>query len=207
MRKDLPSFYGVNNVGIAVWMSLSEIALFVETLKKNSNKPYLEFGAGGSTVVAASIVNDVICVDNNKVWLSQMYRNCIDLKLKPPRIHYADQGPIGEWGFPQSLEPVFAEKYSDEVWYKETLTGFKTPGTVFIDGRYRMACLLRTIMHCPLETDILLHDCTREAYKLIVEHFCDVIEIVDELAHLRKKPDILITDQNKHLSAVYADPS
>ena len=56
-------------------MSDNELALFVAFLR-NSAK-YLEFGVGGTTVLAATHVRDwVIAVDSSKEWIDKVHLSC-----------------------------------------------------------------------------------------------------------------------------------
>src|SRR3954451_20422082 len=79
-------------------MSPDELALFQAVLKKSSR--YLEFGSGGSTFLASSLVKSwVISIDSSQSWLEKVRDACKSNRVQPELI-LADIGPIGDWGKP-----------------------------------------------------------------------------------------------------------
>jgi hypothetical protein len=103
----------------------------------------LEYGSGGSTVMAAGMPGKtVFSVESGQEW-AQALEDWF--KENPPvaksvMIHHADIGPTKEWGWPVSDE--FWQDYASyplSIWSRE---GFVHPDVVLIDGRFRAACFL-----------------------------------------------------------------
>ena len=103
----------------------------------------LEYGSGGSTVMAAELGKRVTSVESDKAW-AQMMRDWF--AAHPPAgqvdIVWSDIGPTKEWGHPidDSGWKGFA-RYPLAVW---DLPGFSHPDVVLVDGRFRMGCALAT---------------------------------------------------------------
>ena len=101
----------------------------------------LEYGSGGSTVLAADLGKRVTAVESDKAW-AQMMRDWF--AAHPPTGHveiiWADIGPTKEWGHPvdHSSWNSFA-RYPLDVWGNP---GFQHPDVVLVDGRFRMGCAL-----------------------------------------------------------------
>src|SRR5258708_6728299 len=81
-----------------------------ELLYKEMSKAtsYLEYGTGGSTLLAAECgMRLIVSVDSDATWLRKVAeriankRTSVDIEL----IH-CDIGPTGEWGFPLDREQI-----------------------------------------------------------------------------------------------------
>ncbi len=57
----------------------------------------LEFGCGGSTLVAARQVRRIVSVDSDPVWLGKVQAEVTREVVEFTPFH-ADIGPVGEWG-------------------------------------------------------------------------------------------------------------
>ena len=156
-------------------MTENEVKLFSSFL--SCSQRYLEFGAGGSTVLAASSSKEwIISVDSSAEWLEKVAsakgapRN---LKLFPALI-----GRVKEWGYPaDETNRKFWPTYSTRVFHE---TEARDADLVLVDGRFRVACFLRSIQHCP-HAIIGIHDYLRPQYH-VVESFARKITQVEALA-------------------------
>lgn len=103
----------------------------------------LEFGSGGSTVLAAEMGKRVTSVESDKAW-AQMMRDWFAAHPSAGQVDiiWSDIGPTKEWGHPvdDSGWAGFA-RYPLAVW---DLPGFTHPDVVLVDGRFRMGCALAT---------------------------------------------------------------
>ena len=59
----------------------------------------LEFGCGGSTLVAARQVRRIVSVDSDPVWLAKVQADIAGEAIEFTPFH-ADIGAVGEWGYP-----------------------------------------------------------------------------------------------------------
>jgi len=136
-----------------------------------SAQSYVEFGCGGSTVLASKLMTGVITsMDSSKEWIERVRAECqkSPSRIRPELIH-VDIGPTGEWGRPldESARDRWPE-YSSAIWKSE---GTDQADLYLIDGRFRVACFLETLMHCKADAVILIHDYTPRLEYHVVEEF------------------------------------
>jgi hypothetical protein len=133
----------------------TELALFEGFVKQS--KRHLEFGAGANTIVAAQLVNgEVTVVDSSAEALAEVraaYHSDDSNKLIT---YHVDIGPVGEWGAPigEAYKSAWP-KYSTEIW---NIAAMAEIDTMFIDGRFRVACALQALLATNHNTIILIHD-------------------------------------------------
>jgi hypothetical protein len=166
-------------------MEASEQALFVAFLQLASI--YVEFGCGGSTVLAASLVSkEIIALDSSRDWLDQVAAECIETKLPvQPKLVFADIGPTGEWGRP--VDDGCKERwpsYSTAIW-EEPLAG--DADLYLVDGRFRVACFLETLLRCRSDSIILIHDfAVREEYHVVRQFGREIATTANLSAFVRR---------------------
>lgn len=155
---------------------------------------YLEFGSGGSTLFAMQHSDAVIhSVESSQEWAQYMLRYRVLNRALGKRLHFhhVDIGETRDWGFPVSnaAEHLFP-RYSTEVFSQLDASKLDT---VLIDGRFRVACTMSTILHLPPGRDatILIHDFwnREDKYGSVHEHL-DLIERADLLAVFKVKEDV-----------------
>lgn len=158
----------------------------------NSNQ-YLEFGTGGSTIF--SLINSlakITSVDTNKAWLAFMNKYKIIRKNNNERLEilYVDIGKTKAWGYPVSEKDKNKfENFSREIFQNRDNSKYDL---ILIDGRFRVACTLQSIINCYENENLflLIHDYSlRENYK-IVENFLDIVEYEKTLFVFKVKPNI-----------------
>ena len=136
----------------------------------------LEYGSGGSTVMASEIPGKAIwSVESDKNWANMMkawFEN--EPGLSKPNIVYANVGPTGQWGMPE--DKTHSKRfpgYPLGVW---KLDGFQQPDVVLVDGRFRVGCFLATLYQCTKPVTLFFDDYVgREPYH-VVESFLPVAE-------------------------------
>ena len=139
---------------------------------KTSNS-YLEYGSGATTVMAASMgVRHVVTTESDPNWLAAL-RHKLRLLGSPTQAEliHVDIGPTGDWGFPPS-ESNWREypKYPVVGW-THCLSRRLTPDVVLIDGRFRVACFLASLVFGTQGTRILFDDYFDRPYYHTVEQF------------------------------------
>lgn len=177
-----------------ICMTKKEKSLLLKYLKKSKN--LLEFGAGGSTFLT-TLYSDakLISVESDANWIKfisewKILQNAIESgKLT---FHHIDIGAIGDWGYPANESKKDSwSNYSTEIF---NIIDKNIIDTVFIDGRFRVACTASTILNVKTETTILIHDFwTRPEYHVVLE-FLETIAKVDNLGIFKIKENI---DKNK----------
>ncbi len=147
----------------------------------------LEFGCGGSTVLAARLgVKKIISVDSDRAWLSRV-KAASELQGVEFASVFADVGPIREWGTP--TETSHARKWPNyylSVWEKIE----KYPDIVLVDGRFRIACVLQSLLRCGPETRIAIHDFWNRDHYHVVLQFLQCIEREGTLGIFEPSPTL-----------------
>lgn len=163
-------------------MTAAEIALFEQHLRGKAS--LLEFGCGGSSVVAAKHIAKIVSVDSDPAWLRNVAAEPAMAGCYFTPFH-ADIGPTGAWGYPVGDGRMRDwPRYHAAIW--RALSG--SPDVVLVDGRFRVACLLQSLIHGRPDALLLCHDFwNRPHYQSVLRHV-DVVARADTLAVLRAKP-------------------
>lgn len=148
-------------------MTPSEVSLFRSLLVCSSH--YAEFGSGGSTVLAASLVQaSVTTVDSSKEWLDRVREACVAQQCRvAPTLVHADIGVVKELGYPAD-----DTRMGDWHAYHGALRdrdGGVLADLVLVDGRFRVACFVQTLLWGNPDSVIAVHDFTRPQYQVVHE--------------------------------------
>lgn len=148
------------------WFDEPTLAWFVERM--NSVRSYMEFGSGGSTVVAARIGVPTISVEGDHIFAGAVAKKIgsdhqVTL-LRPPI------GLTGLWGIPFPGTPTPArlrrwQNYINMPFATLKECGQEFPDFFLVDGRFRVACALRAALEANLagrQADLLFDDYERE---------------------------------------------
>ena len=170
-------------------MTQAELGVLHEYI--GQSKSYLEFGSGESTKYAVSVPSlmTINSVESSSEYLQKhiMQEPEIQKAMKQGRLalHTYDFGEMGKWGHLKS------EK-KKHMWPNFALAVFSKPqypDLVLIDGRFRVASTLSTILNTPEDTKIMIHDFWNRPRYHILLHFLEVEIRVDTLGvFVKKKP-------------------
>jgi hypothetical protein len=148
----------------------------------------LEYGSGGSTVMASEMVGKSIhSVESDREWAEMMTGwFSQNSTLSNPVIHHTDIGPTREWGMPDDDKRWRAfPKYPLEIWDQPT---FVHPDVVLIDGRFRVGCLLAVLIRAKKPVEVYFDDYVgREPYHA-TESFVKPTEIRGRMARFDINP-------------------
>lgn len=192
-----------NNAGANEYpIALSDLEKEFLVKSISGSKSYLEFGSGGSTFLALTKTDIplVVSVESDMAWLNHLRKwDCITKNEAAKRLRFlhVNIGKTGDWGVP--VEPDKKDLFPD---YSAApfRPGAKTKfDSVFIDGRFRVACALQTILHCDANTKILMHDYTFRLHYHVILQFLDIVDVVDTMVLFRLKSDI----SKKEVLAMY----
>lgn len=193
------NYYKSNPDKYPVILTDAEKVLLCKYLE-TSNK-YIEFGAGGSTFLALSNSSaDIYSTEADKSWIDYLRSfNIIRNSEEAGRLKFYNIyiGKTKKWSYPEDSS---CKNYYPE--YSSRVFNDVSADTIFVDGRFRVACVLNSIIHSSNETKILLHDYIDRPYYHIIENYLDIIETADSLAVFKIKDNI---DRNEleHLYEEY----
>ena len=147
----------------------------------------LEFGCGGSTALAAaSGVARIVSVDSDRAWLDKVAQapELEGVDFVPVHV---DVGRTGYWGVPENDRRASGwPEYYKSPWSHVP----RAPDSVFIDGRFRVACTLFAILECDSRSQYIIHDFWDRPHYHCVLDFLDCIERVDTLGVFHAKKEI-----------------
>jgi hypothetical protein len=173
-------------------------AYFRQRLAHTRN--YLEYGSGGSTVLASKMVRILVSVDSDAHFLGAMRAKLgadnAALEGQPgsavTMLMHVNIGPTVEWGMPALTRPTARRIRRWQAYAAEPWSYFRTigqqPNLILVDGRFRVACVLESLLNLSSQSDaeILVDDYISRAHYHVAERFADV-RLVGRMAILRPK--------------------
>ncbi|MEN9658789.1 MAG: hypothetical protein RL571_2254 [Pseudomonadota bacterium] len=130
---------------------------------------YLEFGMGGSTLLAAWLsVPQIIAIDSSQGWVDKVAGQISEIQTASQvTLLFANIGPTGDWGYPEDTKTQY--RWPD--YYARAWATAKEPDLVLIDGRFRVPCFLYSLLRLKPGAVILWDDYAQRAeYHLVEQH-------------------------------------
>ena len=161
-----------------------------------TSKKYLEFGMGGSTLLAFNTlsIEKIVSVEHNSDWFKRIseFNGIKNEEKKRIFLEYIDLGKlIKNRPLKQNIKKF--SDYSSLVFQKfENDYDF-----VFIDGMFRVACVLQTILNCKKDIKIMIHDINYVIKYHIVYKYLEVIYSIDTMVLFCIKKNINIEEVKK----------
>ncbi|MBK0326585.1 hypothetical protein I5535_04690 [Rhodobacteraceae bacterium F11138] len=157
----------------------------------------LEYGAGGSTVLAANMAGKhVTTVESDRAWVRRMRRW---FQSNPPGdgttvdVVWANIGDTTDWGHPVNDDSWRRfSNYPLRIWQRD---GFRHPDAVLVDGRFRIGCALATVFSITRPVTLLFDDYTRHASYRQVEEYLGQPRMTGRMAEFRVKPAAIPADR------------
>jgi protein O-GlcNAc transferase len=148
----------------------------------------LEYGSGGSTVLAAEKPKKIIySVESDRKWALRMRLYFAANKFNSiPLMYWVDIGETCEWG--GAANELFWKNfynYSTGIWYENF---FRQPDVILIDGRFRVACFLATLALTERSVMVLFDDYKERSFYHVAEEFYPVVEFVGRMAVFDIRP-------------------
>jgi len=171
-----------------IMMEEAQRVRFEELVQKS--KVYLEFGAGGSTVYASSVCDRVISVESDAEWIETVKKQCFG----NVEFFHVDIGARRNYGYPEA-------GCSEERMREYSRTLLKVPDiqnvdTVFIDGRFRVACALQTFLLEKQPNQILFDDFMNRQHQYgETLNWFDLVDSCVTLGVLKKKDELTLDQE------------
>lgn len=154
----------------------------------------LEYGSGGSTVMASEMSGKTIfSVESDPAWCRNMEAYFEQTgSVSKVTMHYANIGPVGKWGRPSSDRHwARFHRYPNSVWDR---ADFVAPDIVLVDGRFRVGCVLATLLRTEKPVTLLFDDYVDRPFYHRVEKYVEPVEVKGRMARF----DIVPTPLAKH---------
>jgi hypothetical protein len=169
------------------------------------SKVYLEYGSGGSTILAARSVSKLVSVESDWIFAKAVKRALLSSQAQidflSPSI-----GLTRDWGYPVFGQPTPKrvarwKRYPQAPW---PVLGPTIPDTILIDGRARVACALETLLHVPRSSLLIVDDYVDRPYS-VIEQFAEIISMHGRMAAFRKRDRFDDEQCRIMLNSAYAD--
>jgi hypothetical protein len=175
---------------------------------------YVEYGSGGSTLVASRSVRFLVSVDSDRAY-SAAVAEALGQTRAGLGLHliHADIGMVREWGRPVFSRQTKARRerwrrYSKAPW--EILKKSQMqPDTILIDGRFRIACALESFLNIREGSAcrILVDDYTDRAEYRVIERFGNLLEMHGRMAVFQGRARLDRAACSAALETAYTDPN
>jgi hypothetical protein len=163
----------------------------------------LEYGSGGSTVLAAKLGKTVFSVESDRDWAERLAHHVASLS-ETAKVHWADVGPTGPWGTPMKPREFRKfHRYALSVWDRPD---FRHPDLVLIDGRFRAACLVAVMMRATKPVTVLFDDYLKRRYYHGVEGLARKEEMGGRMARFTVTPGAIPPDMVTQAVGWFTDP-
>jgi hypothetical protein len=167
---------------------------------------YLEYGSGASTIYASTIAKTkvIISVESDPDWVAKV-RKGLSGSESTVLLDHCDVGEVGPWGTPTSKSKAEEFwKYPTSPWRVASSNGH-VPDVVLIDGRFRVACFLFSLISAKPGTTLLFDDYFDRPHYSVVEEFCEVAERRGRMAVFRVTPGFSVPDLCARFAAYSPD--
>jgi hypothetical protein len=163
----------------------------------------LEYGSGGSTVLATSLGKRVISVESDVDWAARLAEELLRVGY-PSVLHHVDIGPTKDWGRPRDTSGTARyHRYALSVWDRPDLG---EPDLVLIDGRFRAACLAAVMLRAKRPTTVLFDDYVPRRYYHAVERLARKEETIGRMARFTVTPGPIPPDMLTEVFGWFTDP-
>lgn len=148
---------------------------------------YLEYGSGGSTVVAANLGKPFISVDTDRFFLKSVAKK-IGARRPDQRLAYADIGLTGPWGAPLRTQAPSIRRLNKWKAYPSVPWRFinenNPPDLILVDGRFRVASALTCLMQSAErpDTKVLVDDYANRPHYFILEQYAKLVTMAGRMA-------------------------
>lgn len=152
-----------------------DYGLFVEAM--SACTVYAEYGCGASTVWCANNTTvPIIAVDSSAEWIARV-RDRSERRDGLNTVH-VDLGELGDWGRPVGYDRRSAfSDYIGAPWTYEI-----NPDLILVDGRFRVACFLQSLVNAAEGSTILFDDYTERRQYHVVEEFAERVAACGTMA-------------------------
>lgn len=178
---------------IPMYATHEEVSCFVKHIVRA--RQIVEFGCGGSTFLSLYVTDArVLSIESDKSFILALSKIPLlenSIKDKRLRFLHIDIGALKKWGIP--LDESKKEQYPKySMGWLEVLSAQERRdiNVVFVDGRFRVACILAAILYTPYRCKIIVHDFfNRESYHVVLP-FLECIDRAGTLGVFIKKRHI-----------------
>ncbi|UWQ19681.1 hypothetical protein [Jannaschia sp. M317] len=181
-----------------------EEAAFVER-HYTAAEVILEYGSGGSTLLAARLPDKrIFTVENDRSWALDIQRALdAEATLSPVTLYPVYIGPTGKWGRPvDTRQWHLFHRYPMAIWDEAF---FRHPDLVLIDGRFRPACFAAVCLRAQAPITVLFDDYAERIKYHVIEQILKPVELVGRMARFEVEPGLVTPEHSNLLVSLFAE--
>lgn len=165
--------------------------------KLEKSRCYLEYGCGGSSLLAASCsVRNIIFVDTSRSWIRKVESQLSGFPSVNFTGIFINVGDIREWGKPiNQSKAINWKNYCYSPWEKASALNL-APDLILIDGRFRVASFACSLLMAKIGTSVLFDDYLNRDHYHVVESLAKPVAMHDRMAEFRRTDSL---DERKAL--------
>jgi len=154
-------------------MHRAELDLIISYLRPSDI--YLEYGAGGSTLIFPNFVHRAFTIEHDCEFLDDFKRKHADINSS---LRCVPNSPNEDWGTVSKFEHANYRQFKEYVNGVQNLR-VKKFDKVLIDGRARVACALRVLAYLKEDSVVFLHDFYSRIpqYGVVLKYYEEVARI------------------------------
>ena len=144
-----------------------------------------EWGMGSSSLLASHAgIERLTAVDSASTWVDKV-SGMLAEKNPSYKFWHVDIGPVGDWGRVSTKRVAnVKERFPN---YSLQVDRVSPPADIYlVDGRFRVACACRALLHGRADSLVLVHDFERPEYHILLT-LADKVGNEDKLVVLRRK--------------------
>ena len=170
------------------------------------SKRVVEYGIGGSTLMALRQrgVTNFVCVESDPRWIARVsqisvVRTAISRDIA--KILHVDIGRVGDWGAPIDEEKI-------DQWFRYPAAPWEHidhADLVFVDGRFRVACIMESVLRAQPHTLIAVHDFwSRPSYHVTLpflewQQSCDTLGVFRSKMAIDRERAMALLEKSRHV--------
>lgn len=143
---------------------------------------YAEYGSGASTLyMAQNTLAKIRSIETDSLWADRVNQ----LLPNGDEVRFVDLGPVGKWGRPKTFDKAADFK---NYFFAPFKNGY-SPDLVLVDGRFRVACFLASMISAKVGAVVVFDDYTYRPLYHIVETLVTPESIGERQGIFIKQPD------------------
>jgi hypothetical protein len=182
-------WFGEPRIGDQPHLAPAALAKWREFI--SDSQVYLEYGSGGSTIEAVQHVDTVVSVETDRRFLDAVVEKARSVGAFHPT--HVDIGWTAKWGSPlvtwrSAARTKRWREYPRAPWAMLDHLGVQ-PDFIFVDGRFRVACVLESFLRLPVRSDcnFMMDDFKGRGgmYGPVLD-FAEAVDVHDQAISFRK---------------------
>lgn len=170
----------------------------------------VEYGAGGSTIMAALLGVEVVSVEGDHNFANAVIKAAGDRNLTSVKVLKANFGWTLEWSYPFDRYPSQRNiaRWREYVELPWRVIGVKNPDVILVDGRARKACVAQSVIEClarQVTPPIILDDYVGRARYAEVLELVRIVDLWDRTAVLQIRANTTVQDAKAALGRWITD--